>query len=237
MDSSYFIAANEEGFKSEVLDNLLAAGYYRMQHLMFTCNDTALYEGGQVIPVFWLRTDLKRCKLNKTANDILRRSAEFSISYQPAFVDEEVETLYSLYKTHVPFTVSATCKDYLHHDMLPLPFDSVIIQVRHRDLLIAAGFFDIGSQSIAGIMNIYHPHYKKYSLGKLLMLKKLQYAISNNKLYYYTGYISTESNRFDYKTFPDLAAVEILIPDRQEWVPFGLLNKDFLSDYYLKFLA
>ena len=237
MDSHFYIAADEKGFKADIIDKLLAAGYYRMQHLMFTCNDTALAEDGPFIPVFWLRTLVSQCRFQKTANTILRRCAGFSVSFQPAYVDDEVEMLYSLYKSWVPFSVSSTCADYLHQQLVPQPFDSMMVQVRDKGQLIALGYFDNGAQSIAGIMNIYHPQYHNYSLGKFLMLQKIQYARSQNKMFYYTGYISTGSTRFDYKTFPDPAAVEVLLPDKQEWVPYHLLSKAFLSEYYLQFLT
>ena len=111
-----------------------------------------------------------------------------------------------------------------------------MVQVRDQGQLIAAGYFDKGERSIAGIMNIYHPQYRNYSLGKFLMLQKLKYTLSQDMLFYYTGYISTESTRFDYKTFPDVKAVEVLLPVEQEWVPYHLLNKEFLTEYYQKFL-
>jgi arginine-tRNA-protein transferase len=85
-------------------------------------------------------------------------------------------------------------------------------------------------------MNIYHPDYKQYSPGKFLMLKKLQYALQHNMIFYYTGYISTENTRFDYKIFPDVKAVEVLLPVEQLWLPYHALNKDFLAAYYVKFL-
>lgn len=237
MDSFYYIAPDENGFRADTLDNLLAAGYYRMQHMMFTCNDTALGEEGKAIPVFWMRTLVKKCRLQKTANTILKKCRRFSISFQEANADDEVENLYALYKDHVPFSVSPTCADYLHQEILPHPFDSMMVQVRDGHLLIATGYFDQGRQTIAGIMNIYHPEYRGYSLGKWLMLQKLQYALSHNKSFYYTGYISTGSTRFDYKTFPDPAAVEVFLPLKQEWVPFYLLSKEFLIEYYLKYLG
>ena len=86
-----------------------------------------------------------------------------------------------------------------------------MIKIRDKNKLIAVGYFDKGFKSIAGIMNIYHPEYNMYSLGKFLMLQKLQYAQSHNMNFYYTGYISTQSTRFDYKTFPDQNAVEVLL--------------------------
>ncbi|MGI8638077.1 MAG: GNAT family N-acetyltransferase, partial [Segetibacter sp.] len=190
-----------------------------------------------LIPVFWLRTLVKECRLEKSASTILKKCARFSVSFQNAYVDDEIEQLYALYKNHVHFTISPTCADYLHQELLPQPFDSMMVQVRDEGRLIATGYFDMGTRSIAGIMNIYHPQYQKYSLGKLLILQKLQYALSQNKVFYYTGYISTGNTRFDYKTFPHPAAVEVLLPDKQQWVPYYLLNKEFLAKYYLQFLV
>jgi arginine-tRNA-protein transferase len=237
MERYYYAAADEKAFKEDTFDDLLAAGYYRMQHLMFTCNDIALGEDDKLIPVFWLRTLVRDCTLQKRATAILKRSTRFDVSFQKAYVDDEIEQLYALYKNHVAFTISPTCADYLHQDLLPQPFDSMMVQIRDEGRLIATGYFDKGTESIAGIMNIYHPEYQKYSLGKLLILQKLQYALSQNKLFYYTGYISTGSTRFDYKTFPDPKAVEVLLPDKQQWLPYHLLNKEFLAQYYLQFLA
>ena len=54
----------------------------------------------------------------------------------------------------------------------------MMVQVRDGDKLIAVGYFDKGKTAIAGILNMYHPDYKQYSPGKFLMLKKLEYALS-----------------------------------------------------------
>jgi leucyl-tRNA---protein transferase len=237
MNNFQYISAAEEGFKDVMLDNFLAAGFYRMQHCMFTCNDTIINNEGAPIPVFWLRTLVNECIMQRSANTILKKCADFSVSIQPAYVDDEVEELYTLYKEHVPFTVSNTCAGYLHGELLPQPFNSMIVQVRDNNTLIAAGYFDKGKQAIAGILNIYHPQYKTYSLGKFLMLQKLKYAISQNMLFYYTGYISTQSARFDYKVFPDPDAVEVLLPLEQQWVPYRLWNKTLLAEYYTRFFV
>lgn len=237
MDSFQYFLPDERGFKGDAKDHLLAAGYYRMQHLMFTTNETQIEEEEKWIRVFWLRTLVNRYKLNKAAKTILKKCAPFSVSIQPGCVDVEIENLYALYKDHVPFSISPACTDYLHMDFLLDPFESMMVQVRDNDQLIATGFFDNGQQSIAGIMNIYHPDYKSYSLGKFLILQKLQYALSQHKTFYYTGYISPDITRFDYKTFPDPTAVEVLLPDKQQWVPYHLLGKQFLAEYYLKYLT
>lgn len=236
MSRFYYTAADSKAFKGSSFDNLLAAGYYRMQHLMFTCNDTSLSDDGPLIPVFWLRTLVNQCRLSKAAHTIIKKCARFTVSVQTALVNDEIETLYAQYKNHVAFSVSSSCTDYLHQELLPQPFDAMMVTVRDFNQLIAVGFFDLGGNSIAGIMNIYHPQYNRYSLGKLLILQKLQFAASHKKFFYYTGYISPGSTRFDYKIFPDPTAVEVLLPDKQKWVPYHLINKQFLAEYYLEFL-
>ncbi|HEY2726333.1 MAG TPA: hypothetical protein VGI61_04115 [Parafilimonas sp.] len=236
-NQTFYITAGEQNFKGKMLDNLLAKGYYRMQHLMFTCNDTPVNEDGYSIPVFWLRTLVQKCRLNKTANAIIKKCTGFSVTIKPSYVDDEVEALYDLYKNYVPFSVSSTCLNNLHQEILPDPFDTLMVQVRDKNKLIGAGYFDKGLQSIGGIINIYHPQYHKYSLGKFMMLQKLQYALSHKMKYYYTGYISTGSTRFDYKTFPDPEAVEVLLPLEQKWIDYNLLGKAFLADYYLRYLV
>jgi arginine-tRNA-protein transferase len=236
--STQYIRASEAGFQQETLDALLSVGYYRMQHFMFTCNETPTSEDmSYTIPVFWLRTLANKISFSKSANAILNKNKSLKIIVKPAEVNEEVEELYSIYRNHKPFSTSETCYSYLHTTELPNPFDSWMIEVRQRNELVAVGYFDRGQNSIAGIMNIYHPAFEKYSLGKLLMLQKIKFAQQHQIQFYYTGYISTGSTRFDYKTFPDANATEVYLPKENKWANFALLGKDFLQDYYIKFLV
>lgn len=236
-NSLQYIAAAEYGFRGELFDKLLAAGYYRMQHLMFTCNETIINSEWHVIPVFWLRTLVNHCSLNRRAKNILKKCEGFTVTIEEAYVDDEIEALYAEYKSHVQFEVSSSCSNYLHQEELPEPFDAMMIKVHDRNILVAVGYFDKGYSAIAGIMNIYHPQYRAYSLGKFLILQKLQYALSQGIQFYYTGYISPGSVRFDYKTFPDPSAVEVLLPVEQQWVPYQVLGKAFLGEYYSMFLT
>ena len=96
-------------------------------------------------------------------------------------------------------------------------------------MLIAFGCFDKGEKSIAGILNAYHPNYKKYSLGKYLILLKLKYCIQNKITYYYTGYIGIGLNYFDYKGFPDENAIQVLLHEPPTWVPYNKLGKSGLE--------
>lgn len=231
-----FIKPNEWGFKESILDAFLALGFYRMQYYMFTCNETATSDEGFTIPVFWLRTLVKQCSPSRTALNIIKKCSCFQVETIPATVNEEIENLYTLYSNHRPFNMSETCAGYLQGIEFPDPFDSWMVQIRDNGKLIAVGFFDKGLKTIAGIMNMYHPGYADFSLGKFLIMQKLQYAMDHDMDHYYTGYISTASTRFDYKTFPDIKAVEVYLPKENRWVSYGLLGKEYLEEYYIHHL-
>jgi arginine-tRNA-protein transferase len=189
---THCVRADEEGFKGHILDVMLRMGYYRTQHLMFTCVQAQADENSYAIPVFWLRTNVATIKENKQARSIRNKCAKFTVSIVPA-------------------VVGAT--------------------------LIAVGIFDKGTTTIAGIMNMYHPAYHSFSLGKYIMLHKIDFARANGIAWYYTGYISTASTRFDYKTFPDMASVEVYLPVEKKWVPYRFMDKEHLHDYYVNHLV
>ena len=232
----YYIAS-EERFTSDILDKFLAAGYYRMQHLIFTTNFITEPDCGTKHPVFWLRTNLKKLKTTKSATSIKKKCASFSVSFKQANITTEIENLYTQYKNSLPLNLSANCYEFLHQPQIPLPYDSKMIEIRKEEELIAIGFFDCGQKSLAGILNIYSPSYKKCSLGKLLMLLKVDYALKENMDFYYTGYFSTSLPKFDYKIFPDARAIEVFLPEENFWIAYESMSKEALNEYAQKHFA
>jgi arginine-tRNA-protein transferase len=87
--------------------------------------------------------------------------------------------------------------------------------------LIAVGVFDLGENSIAGILNFYDPDYKKFSLSKCLILKKMEFALNSGRDWYYPGYIGYKLPKFDYKLDPGFEAAEILDPFSRHWFPYS----------------
>jgi arginyl-tRNA--protein-N-Asp/Glu arginylyltransferase len=231
-----YLIADEKGFTGELLDMFLAQGYYRMQHAIFTCNEAQIDFDSYSIPVFWLRTILSKIRTQKTGTIIRKKCSSFSVEYKQAAITTEINELYTQYRNQLSFHTAELCEDYLHQSEIPNPFDSWMIEIRDDGKLIGAGYFDKGQNSIAGILNMYNHNYSKYSLGKYLMLKKIDFAISNNIGLYYTGYISTAINKFDYKIFPDEQAIEVYLPIERKWVSYSFLGKDLLTDYYINHL-
>lgn len=214
-----------------LLDDYLAKGFYRYRQLLFT---TFYIEYHNVLhDVFWLRTHVPSVQLSSSAKRILKQNKRFSYTISPLQITEEMEALFALYRKHVTFEHAQTVHDNLFGDSLNNIFESYVIKVYDGDTLIAFGCFDKGEKSIAGILNAYHPNYKKYSLGKYLILLKLQYCINHNITYYYTGYIGIGLHYFDYKIFPDENAIQVLLHEPAVWIPYNKVGKIGLEEFGL----
>ena len=229
-----YIIPGLEGFKGNCLDDYLASGYYRMQHLLFTTNQTRNDLESSPIPVFWLRTPVRNMGENRSAVAIRKKCAGFSVSIKKASITSAIDKLYSLYRNHIDFNASADCSSCLHGFYLANPFDSWMVQVCDNKKLIAVGYFDLGSNSVSGILNFYHPSYKKFSLGKFLMLQKIDYALQTGRSFYYTGYISPAISKFDYKIFPDAKVMEVFLPKEKKWAPYSFLGKTGMEAYSIE---
>ncbi len=206
------------------LDLYLSIGWYRIGQIIFT-TDHIPHPGGWW-RVIWLRFSLDKLQFGSRQKKLLTANGCFNYSIQPLKVTGELEQLYNTYYNHLDFAASPTLQNNLFdysviNDPNHRVFDSMVIEVRDKTKLIAAGIFDRGEQSIAGIVNFFDPAYRKYSLGKWLMLVKIQYARENNMHYYYPGYIACDYNKFDYKLFPDVSAAEIYDPVSKQWLPYS----------------
>jgi arginine-tRNA-protein transferase len=204
-------------FRNEVLDNYLAMGWFRMYDSMFTTDCIELE--GQLMLVYWMRYYIPAEKNGRKQKDIINRNKNFSITFKPLFITAELESLFALYKRIKPFVGYYSLSEAFRTNG-PV-FDTWVAEIRNENkLLIAAGIFDKGSDSIAGIMNFYHPDFERNSPGKMLMLAKIYYCRQNSFSYYYPGYITRETSRFNYKLFHDKNAAQVYEPGPRIWLPY-----------------
>lgn len=216
------------------LDDYLAMGWFRMGQTIFTTDFIPINNG--IHPVYWLRFIVQRVNYGKKQQRLFSINKEFTIVVRPFLLSEEIEELYALYRTTIDFDAPLTVESFLLDGAIDSIYDTQLIEIRDAGRLIAAGIFDNGDNSIAGIMNFFDPAYKTKSLGKYLMLLKINYAIESGKQYYYPGYIAGGFSKFDYKLFPDPAAAEIYDASREEWIPVagvtlpGKIDFDMNSD-------
>ncbi|HEY0109825.1 MAG TPA: arginine-tRNA-protein transferase [Fibrella sp.] len=201
------------------LDLFLSRGYFRMQQQIFTCRYVHFDEVRY--PVHWLRISLAVATFGPKQNRLFRINDRFSVTVKPLEITNELETLYDLYWYSLDFDAPYSVASCLLDGSTQTIFDTYVIEVRDEGRLIAAGIFDNGDRSIAGIMNFYHPDYRKQSLGKYLMLLKIQYAQQQRKDYYYPGYLVGNYPKFDYKLFACESATEVYDEGSGRWYPFS----------------
>ncbi len=190
-----------------------------MQQQIFTCRYVHFAEVRY--PVHWLRISLADVLFGPKQKRLFRLNEPFSVTVKPLEITDELEALYDLYWYSLDFDAPYSVESCLLEGSTQTIFDTYVIEVRDGGRLVAAGIFDNGDRSIAGIMNFYDPDYRKHSLGKYLMLLKIQYALRQQKNYYYPGYLVGNYPKFDYKLFACQAATEVFSEVTGEWLPFS----------------
>ena len=205
--------------RGDALDYYLAQGYYRMQQDLFTCQFLPI--DGDLYTVHWLRLVLAHVQFGSEQRRLLRLNERFSVTILPFQLTQEYEALYARYLTTVTFDAPLTVESYLLAGAKHNVFTTNVIEVRDAGQLIAVGIFDSGQRSLAGIMNFYDPTYRRHSLGKYLMLLKIEYALSQQMHYYYPGYLVHGYPKFDYKLFACRAATEVFDCSTGRWLPFS----------------
>ena len=225
----YYDVHYPDRLTAKQLDEYLARGWSRMQQTIFTTD--VIIKGDNLLPVFWLRLSLEKYTPSKKNNKIITLNKSYTIECLPATITEELENLYQLYKSSVNFNLSGSLQDSLLGESITSIYNTHCFTIRDEGQLIAAGFFDEGEISMAGILNIYHPQYASKSLGKYLMLLKMEYARPQQKQFSYTGYLSTADAKFDYKLFVGKEATEVYNRSQQQWVPWLSMEKGKLDDW------
>jgi arginyl-tRNA--protein-N-Asp/Glu arginylyltransferase len=202
-----------------VLDALLAEGWYRMRQAVFT-TQWIMTEGGQEVEVLWARIDLNAWRLNRRHKKLMKCCGQFECSLQDAVITAEVEALFATYVASIDFETGPTVRDVLQGGAVENFFPTRMWTVRDNEALVAAGYLDEGGQTVAGILNFYHPDYRHYSLGLWLYLEGIRYAAESGKRFYYPGYIALDYTKFDYKLLAGTDSMEILCPQTRSWIPY-----------------
>lgn len=205
----------------DVMDELLKLGCYRMQQAMFTTN-TICVEDGKVYRVLWARIPLQNYTPGRQHIKLTRQCSRFTCTlYDEMIIDAEIENLYAIYNQSIDFDAAESVTACLMGQSTVNYFPGRTWKVRDGDKLIAAGYFDLGKESAAGILNFYHPDYKKYSLGKWLYFETIRYTAESRRQFFYPGYIAPGYSKFDYKLLPGKDLIELWDIKAAKWLPYA----------------
>ncbi len=207
------------------LDNYLAKGWFRMGQMIFTCHVLCFKD--QVYSTVWIRLGLENYTFQKSMRKLLlKNSKRFRTIIREAVFDTEKQKLYEGHKERFEGYIPNTLKESLFGMEEENLYNTYEVCVYENDELIAASFFDIGSDSIASIMGLYNPDYAQYSLGIYTMLCEIQYGIEENKKFYYPGYVVPSYKKFDYKL--RVGRMDFYDVPSEEWISIDALKEDLL---------
>ena len=172
--------------KGKELDIYLSRGWYRMGQTIFTTH--FLCFGNQFYSAIWIRLDLKDYQFRKSLRKILRKNDErFITKIGRSKINTEREQLYRIYREDFPGVIAPTLLDSLQDGEAFNIYHTKEFSAYDGQDLVALSYFDIGENSAASILGIYHPQYKSLSLGFYTMLKEIEYCLENGIRYYYPG--------------------------------------------------
>ncbi len=179
------------------LDALLAKGWFRMQQTLFTTHFLAFQE--KYYNAIWLRVNTQTYQKESIHLKLDKLNQAFEVVFQPLCITDELEYLHKCYCNSISFSTYATIQSALLDNENIDVFNTMQVCMYDKGLLIAAGFFDIGETAAEGILTIYHPDYKKFSLGNYLKYLMISYCKANGIQFFYPGYFVPGYTAFDYK--------------------------------------
>lgn len=208
------------------LDVYLAKGWFRMRQTIFTTN--FLRFGDRVYSALWLRIQLPEYQPDTVLQRLLRRNAGFTVSIGPALVDEAREELYIRYRSSLTFEPMTSLQQLLYGQAQVNIYNTWEVTVRDGDRLIGIGYFDVGADSAAGIVSVYDPEYKKFSLGKYIIACKIDFCRRRGMRFFYPGYFAPGYPAFDYKLSIGYEQMEYLELRSAQWRPISSFVEDIV---------
>ena len=208
--------------EAEELDSYLAAGWYRMGQYIFTTD--FVEHDGVYFKTIWLRNCLEKFKATSSFNKLEKRNKEFQIEIIPFNYNNQYEELFQKYRSSLPPGRAGDLHSFLIGESPYLIFNSLAINIYDSKNLIGAGVFDLGKKSAAGISSFYDPEYKKFSIGRYLIYKKIEYCQQNGYDYFYPGYFVPGIKAFDYKLEIGKESLEFYDMNKKEWKPISELS-------------
>lgn len=161
--------------------------------------DLLCIESG-IFGVVNIRLNLGHFSFKKSQRKRMSRcDKKFTFSIGTAKPDAEKEALYSMHKERFKGFIHPTLNEYLTSGFHRTVFDTREVCVYDGDKLVAVSYFDMGEQSMASLIGLQHPDYRKYGLGIYTMLKEVEFGRSAGFKWYYPGYVLDVPSDFDYK--------------------------------------
>lgn len=201
MFTENFRYLNEQFYAEKVLpqqlDALLEQSWRHFGKHFFRYN-LGLYQN-EIRLVIPLRINLAKFSLSKSQRKILRKNADLQTIIRPVEITDEKNILFEIHKQRFKEGIPDSIYDFLDEDAANIPCKTLECCIYREKELLAVSFFDVGETSMSGIYACFKPEETTRSLGIFTMLLEIEFAIKNNKTFYYQGYAYQGNSFYDYK--------------------------------------
>lgn len=206
--------------RPDVFDSLLADGW-RHFGTYFTRYNLGVHrdEIRQVLP---LRVRLRDFRFSKSQTRVLKRNLDMEVNVGTPAISKKVIELFESHKRrftdHVPESIYTFISRHAR-----IPTELYQLTARRDGEIVAVSFFDCGARSVSAIYACFELSEEKRSLGVFTMLKVIEWANSQDMLYYYPGYAYVGPSFYDYKK--RFAALE-QFDWNGNWLPYHAAQLD-----------
>jgi len=217
---AYHNSLTPDSLSGSELDRYLALGWYRMHQAIFTTTHL-IHDDCQ--RVHWLRFPIAEIVDREPHRRIRKRNTIFTVTIEDLVnIRMDHEELYERYRASIDFNGALSIHQSLFgdEDADINIFITKCISVYDGDLLIAGGYFDIGAHAGTSILHFFDPTYKRYSLGKYLVLLTLDFLKTEGFEFYYPGYVVAGNAKMDYKLFIGKKVAQYFDVETQAWRSF-----------------
>jgi len=192
---------NEEFHTPQVspqqLDMLLADGWRHFGEHFFRYNIG--FHADELRRVLPLRIRPADFVPSKSQRRILKKNQDLQIIIRPVEITPEKEILFEAHKKRFDHSVPDSIYDFLSVAPADVPCEALEICLFAHEKLLAVSFFDVGATAVSGVYAMFDTQEKSRSLGIYTILLVINYALENDKTFYYPGYAYTRNSFYDYK--------------------------------------
>lgn len=196
-----------------------------MGQTIFTTSHLFRDEDTTPLRVHWLRYPVESVRARASHRRIYNRNKHFKVELADPFSHmAELDTLYEKYLTTIDFEGYPNIENATYKSNGTNIYNTKAIIIRDGKQIVSCGIFHEGANSTASILHFYDPEYKKYSPGKYLILRTLDYCRLRGMKWYYPGYVIEGNPKMNYKLFLGEKIAQYYDPEPNPlsgiWLPF-----------------
>ena len=216
-----------DSLNADQFDSLITEGYFPTQEYLETITHLIfpnMWEGRMVAyKVYPLRFEIKKIQEHQSHKRIRNDNKQFIFKIEKfEKVLPEHKKLYKKYLTSIDFNRNSRIEGIIGCEYATdSVFDIHTISIYDQDKLVALGIFYLGAIYGTSILHVLDPDYKKYSLGKYLILLTIDYLKQLKYPFYSPGYIVNNFQKFDYKLFIGKEAATVFHHDIGKWKKYN----------------